>query len=120
MNKKQSTSCKVAVQRSTYGTSPVTHRRRTKLELDQLHAATEHILADEDDQMTIRHLFYRLVGMKVIEKTKADYKSLCCHLSKWRRADRIPWTAFNDNTRWRYGIETYDSVEAALHNTIES
>jgi hypothetical protein len=52
--------------------------------------AIQKILAGEEDQITVRHLFYRLVGLNVIQKTEAAYKGLCGHLSKWRRSEEIP------------------------------
>jgi hypothetical protein len=82
--------------------------------------AIQTILAGEDDQITIRHLFYRLVGLRVIEKTEAAYKGLCGHLSKWRRSEAIPWSAFADNTRWHIRHRTFDGIEDALRNTAES
>jgi hypothetical protein len=78
------------------------------------------ILAREDGQITIRHLFYRLVGLNVIEKTEAAYKGLCGHLSKWRRSEEIPWSAFADNTRWHIQHTTFDGVEEALRNTAQN
>jgi hypothetical protein len=82
--------------------------------------AIQTILAGEQDQITIRHLFYRLVGLNVIEKTEAAYKGLCGHLSNWRRSEAIPWSAFADNTRWHIRHETFDGVEDALRNTAET
>jgi hypothetical protein len=88
--------------------------------MDSLLEAIKAILDGEDDQITIRHLFYRLEGNHVIEKTHDAYKSLCGHLSKWRRSGEIPWDAFADNTRWHIRSDTFDSVEDALRNTAEN
>jgi len=65
-------------------------------------------------------LFYRLVGLRVIEKTEQAYKGLCSHLSKWRRSEEIPWSAFADNTRWHIRQETFNGIHDALKNTVES
>ena len=78
------------------------------------------ILDSEEDQITIRHLFYRLVGLDVIPKTEQAYKLLCGHLSKWRRSEEVAWGAFADNTRWHIRHETFDGVEDALRNTAET
>jgi hypothetical protein len=78
------------------------------------------ILAGESGQITIRHLYYRLVGLHAIEKTEAAYKSLCAHLSKWRRSGDIAWSAFTDSTRWHIRDTTYNSVRDALQNTVEN
>jgi hypothetical protein len=82
--------------------------------------AIQSILAGEEGQITIRHLFYRLVGLGIIPKTEQAYKSLCGHLSKWRRSDDIAWSAFSDSTRWHIRQETFDDMEDALRNTAET
>jgi hypothetical protein len=86
--------------------------------MDSLLAAIVGIISGEDEQITIRHLFYRLVGLKQIEKTEAAYKSLCGHLSKWRRSGSVAWDAFADNTRWHLGTETFNGLNDALANTV--
>ena len=82
--------------------------------------AIKKILGGEDGQITIRHLFYRLVGLNAIEKTEGAYKALCGHLSKWRRSEEIAWSAFADNTRWHIRHKTFDGVEDALRITAET
>jgi hypothetical protein len=111
-----------AAKRSTpvYRTSPIKRTRRTQAQMGDVLRSIQTILAGEDGQITIRHLFYRLVGLNVIEKTEAAYKGLCGHLSKWRRSEEIPWAAFADNTRWHIRHETFDGVEDALRNTAET
>ena len=71
----------------------------------------------EDGQITVRHTFYRLVGLHIIPKEESAYKSLCGHLSKWRRSGQIAWSAFTDNTRWHIQHETFKSLRDALENT---
>ena len=88
--------------------------------MDNLLTSIQGILRGEESQITIRHLFYRLVGLHLIEKTEAAYKSLCGHLSKWRRSEDISWGAFTDSTRWHLRQKTFDSVEDALRNTVEN
>ena len=44
--------------------------------------------------LTIRQVFYRLVGKFEYEKTEQAYKRLVEHLSRARRARLIPWTTF--------------------------
>ncbi|MHC1769881.1 MAG: hypothetical protein AB9869_37295 [Verrucomicrobiia bacterium] len=78
------------------------------------------ILDAEEDAITIRHLFYRLVGLHVIPKTELAYKNLCAHLSKWRRSGDILWGAFSDSTRWHIQAPTFDSMDEALANTVEN
>lgn len=102
-------------------TRPQLRRKRSRTpEADGVLTATKKILAGEAGQITVRHLFYRLVGLEVIEKEEAAYKGLCRHLSRWRRQEEIPWAAFADNTRWHIKGRTFDSVEDALSNTAET
>jgi len=103
-----------------YRTSPIKRPRRTSAEMEELLQAIKNILAGEAGQITIRHLYYRLVGIGIIEKTDAAYKVLCSHLSKWRRSGEIEWSAFADNTRWHIRHETYNGVDDALRNTVEN
>lgn len=102
------------------GTSPIKHTRRTHEQMQGVLQAIQTILHGEEGQITIRHLFYRLVGLRMIEKTEQAYKGLCSHLSKWRRSEEIPWSAFADNTRWHIRQETFDGVHDALKSTVES
>jgi hypothetical protein len=88
--------------------------------MERLLNSIKTILDGEEGQITIRHLYYRLVGERVIEKTEQAYKGLCSHLSKWRRSGEIAWGAFSDNTRWHIRHRTYGGVEDALRNTVES
>lgn len=103
-----------------YGASPVKRTRRTREQLQGELQAIQTILEGEEGQITIRHLFYRLVGLHVIEKTEQAYKGLCSHLSKWRRSEEIQWGAFADNTRWHIRQETFNSIQDALKNTVEN
>ncbi len=105
---------------SSYGTSLIKRHRRTGAEMGDMLAEIRQIVGTEEGQITIRHLFYRLVGLRVIEKTEQAYKGLCSHLSKWRRSEEIPWSAFADNTRWHIRQETFNGVHDPLKNTVES
>jgi hypothetical protein len=103
-----------AVNAEFYGTSPLKRSRRTSDEMKAMLVAIQTILDAEDDQITIRHLFYRLVGQHVIAKTETAYKSLCSHLSKWRRSGEIEWGAFSDSTCWHIQDKVFDDMQAAL------
>jgi hypothetical protein len=104
--------------KSFYRTSLVKRKRRTKADLENLLAWVNSILESEEGQMTIRHLFYRLVGAEVIPKTEQAYKQLCSKLSRWRRKEKVSWAAFSDSTRWHIKPETFDSMFQALDNTV--
>jgi hypothetical protein len=88
--------------------------------MDCLLNAINQIIRAEQSQITVRHLFYRLVGQHVIPKTEHAYKGLVGHLSRWRRSGQIPWESFADTTRWHIRQPTFDSVADALQNAAES
>jgi len=81
-------------------------------------ARTQQILAGEDGAITIRHLFYRLVGLGAVTKDERGYRALGRHLSKWRRSGAVAWSAFADPTRTYYGIRLFDDAFQAIHNTV--
>jgi len=85
--------------------------------MGDLLAAIHSILDGEEHRITVRHLFYRLVGLDAIPKTEKAYRGLVHHLSNWRRAAEVPWTAFADSTRWHIRIRTFDGIEDALRRT---
>ena len=83
----------------------------------ELLSAIHDILDAEESAITIRHLFYRLVGLNVIPKTELAYKGLCGHLSHWRKSGEVPWNAFSDSTRWHIKATVFDSITDALTRT---
>lgn len=88
-------------------------KRRSKADLAAILEATRAVIAEEG-QLTVRHLFYRLVGFKLLEKTEKEYSHLVNYLTNWRRAGLIPWSAFADNIRRYYCYDLYDSLESML------
>lgn len=100
-----------------YGSSPT--RRRTPREMAELLSAVNAIVNSEESAITIRHLFYRLVGLGHVEKTEKAYKSLCAHLSRWRKSSDVPWDAFSDSTRWHIRPPMFDGITDALRRTRE-
>lgn len=99
---------------ATYRTCSIkTRRRRTKRDLDQILLACKDIVAEEE-RVTLRHLFYRLVSLGLIEKTEAEYRKLSGYTMRWRRNGDLDWGAFVDSTRWYHGAVTFDSLNASL------
>ena len=47
--------------------------------------------------MTLRQVFYRLVGTAMIGKTEADYARLCEMMNRARRAGLVPWDVIRDD-----------------------
>lgn len=99
-------------------TSVLKRSRRTKAEMANVLEWVKWVLVDEGEVMSIRHLFYRLVGRDVIPKTETAYGKLCHKLSDWRRSGDVPWGAFTDSTRWHISDQTFDSVNDALNDCV--
>jgi hypothetical protein len=73
---------------------------------------------EDDNPMTVRQVFYRLVSAGVIAKTEAEYKQTVIRLlTEMRRAREIPFGWIADNTRWMRKPTTFDSLEDALQST---
>ncbi len=95
------------------GPSPI-RQRRTKRAIEQLKAVLYEVLA-ADHPMTVRQVFYQLVARGAIEKTEAEYKRTVCRLlAVMRRAEELPYTWLEDNTRWVRRPESYASVDDYL------
>lgn len=102
---------------AVYRTSPVKRVRRTTAQIDAVLDAARLVISEYEDAITIRHLFYRLVGLRVIDKTESAYSNLCTLLAKWRRSGAIQYSDFVDGTRWKSGPTLWDSAAEALQNT---
>jgi hypothetical protein len=74
---------------------------------DVLLPAVKSILATyEGTAVTVRQLYYRLVGAGVIPNSLRSYKNLGAALTKWRRRRAIPVRAFEDRTRGMNRLDT--------------
>lgn len=89
--------------------------RRTKTDIDNLLNEVHRILKEQDEPITIRHLFYRLVGCDCIKKTEKEYHNLCNQLTKWRRDLLIPYSAFVDTSRTTLGTTGFDDIRDLLN-----
>lgn len=102
---------------SFYTTSPIKRRRRTSAQMDIIRHAILRIV-NGGAGMTVRHLFYRLVGENMIEKTEAEYDSTVARLAvELRRSGDIPFGKIVDGSRLYTAPTTYTSPTAALRDT---
>jgi hypothetical protein len=94
--------------------------RRSKREIEAIKEAISQALM-EDAPMTVRQVFYRLVGSGVIAKTEGEYKSTVVRLlGEMRRNGEIEFDWIADNTRWMRKPRTYSSLESMLQRTAEA
>ena len=56
-------------------------------------------ILSEQQPMTIRQLFYRLIGVGPLGNNQASYRKVSRMMTKARRDDRIPWEWIADRTR---------------------
>jgi hypothetical protein len=71
-----------------------------------------------NEPMTVRQVFYQLVGLGVIDKTERDYNNVVVRqLTKLRLEGALPWSWITDGTRWMHKSVRYGSVEEALEAT---
>ena len=104
---------------NSYSTSPIKRKRRSKDEIYHLFGQVIEILEEYNDEpITIRHLFYRLVSRRVVEKDEKSYSSLCSHLAKWRKEGALPFDCFVDGTRWYHGASGFDDAAEAMDEAI--
>jgi hypothetical protein len=102
-----------------YGSSPIKRKRRTRAEVDLIMAAILDLL-HEDNPMTVRQVFYRLVSQRVIEKTEQEYDGTVVRLlTRMRTMGLVPYEWIADNTRWQRKPKTYHSLDGMLNAQIQ-
>lgn len=70
------------------------------------------VLASEDEPLTARQIFYRLVARFAYDKTEQAYARLCENLVKARRARMIPFHAIRDEKTDSHGGDWgYHSID---------
>ena len=92
------------------GFAPWALRGATAELLDQVRGVLEEY--EDYLPLTIRQIFYRLVGAHEYEKTERAYARLCEHLNRARRARLIPMDVIRDDGGV---ISEPDSWESAEH-----
>ncbi|MCX4783870.1 MULTISPECIES: hypothetical protein [unclassified Streptomyces] len=74
---------------------------RPKRETVRVLTAVDCVLDRYRDHLpvSLRQLFYVLLGDGVLEKTECDYKRMCEYVGMARRSGRIPWSVIRDDTQ---------------------
>jgi hypothetical protein len=91
------------------GYAPWRPQRETRTLLE----AVGRVLDEYAEQLplTVRQIFYRLVGVGAIDKTERAYERLGNHLVRARRARLLPFAAIRDDGIVTLRHEYYDGVE---------
>jgi hypothetical protein len=93
------------------------HRyRRTNAELAVIDAAILDV-AEAENPVTVRGLFYRVMSRGLVEKTEKGYSVVQRQTLKLRRAGVLPYGWITDGSRLRLKPATWSSAQAALDNT---
>ena len=101
-------------------TRPIRNHRRSKEEIEAIECALFDLLADENP-MTVRQIFYRMVSLGAIDKTEAEYKGTICRLlARMRKQGVLPFGWIADNTRWMRKPQSHTGMEAALMRCAET
>lgn len=101
----------------TYAASPIKRARRTKAEMELIRDAIVEAV-ELDWPVSVRGVFYRLVGWGVVPKDeKRGYNTVQQQLVKLRRDGIVPYERIADGTRWIVKPETWDSPADALRAT---
>src|SRR5713226_9264659 len=66
---------------------------------------------EQDQPMTIRQLFYRLVSVGEVENRLRDYKRVSSAMTKARENGQIPWAWIVDRSRPTYAPTTWSNLE---------
>lgn len=77
------------------GFAPWNPQAKTKVLLDEVLVQLD--LWGDQLPVTIRQLFYGLIGRAVIDKTEPTYAKLCEVLNRARRAGMVPWESIRDD-----------------------
>jgi hypothetical protein len=93
------------------------HRyRRTNAELAQIDAAILEI-AEAEEPVTVRGLFYRVMSRGLVPKTEKGYSVVQRRTLRLRREGDLPYGWITDGSRLRLKPTTWSSTQAALENT---
>jgi hypothetical protein len=91
-------------------------RRRTNAELARIDAAILEI-AEAEEPVTVRGLFYRVMSRGLVPKTESGYLVVQRRTLRLRREGDLPYGWITDGSRLRLKPKTWSSTQAALENT---
>lgn len=96
-----------------YGARSVKRNRRDQATIADIETAIVRIVAN-DNPMTLRGLFYRLVSAGEIAKDEREYKNVGRYLLAMRRRGDLPYHWIADSTRWQRKPQTHSGLDDAL------
>ena len=85
-------------------------QRRSPEEMETLRAAI-YAVAESDNPVSIRHIFYRMVVLGLVEKTDKGYQQLQKITVDMRDAKALPYAWIEDSSRRAYWNIAYDGLD---------
>ena len=98
----------------------MSQQRRSPEEMDTLRAAM-YTVAETDRPVSIRHIFYRMVVLGLVEKTNKGYQQLQKISVDMRDDGALPYAWIEDSSRRAYwntgyaGVDDYAEAAAQLY-----
>ena len=86
-------------------------KRRSPEEMDTLRAAI-HAVAESDNPVSIRHIYYRMVVQGLVEKTLNGYQQLQKITVDMRDDGMLPYEWIEDSSRRAYWNTGYDGIDS--------
>ena len=86
------------------------NKRRSPEEMETLRAAI-YAVAEADNPVSIRHIFYRMVVLGLVEKTDKGYQQLQKTTVDMRDTKALPYAWIEDSSRRAYWNTGYDGVD---------
>jgi hypothetical protein len=102
-----------------YAACRIKRRRATKDEMKARLAAIAQIVA-QFQPCSVRQGFYQAEVNSIVEKTERGYEKVQRGIVWLRQNRRIPFGWISDATRWMRKPHSFDSIEAALQNTVQT
>ncbi len=101
-----------------YRTSALNGRRyrRTNAELAEIYAAIYRI-AEAEEPVTVRGLFYRVMSRGLVPQTEQGYGVVQRRALQMRRDETLPYGWITDGSRLRLKPRTFSNAQAAPENT---
>lgn len=94
--------------------------RRTKAQMQELRSVLYGML-EAEHPMTVRQVFYRMVGRGLVQKTEAEYNGTVGRLLReMREREQLPYEWLADSTRWVRQANSYSTMEEFLQITAEA
>jgi hypothetical protein len=84
---------------------------------EALRAAILEAFEGTGKPVTVRQMFYLLSVAGAVDKTEGGYRQAQRQLLHMRREQLIPYDWIADNTRWRHGGDTWDTLGDCLRHT---